>query len=89
LALGAEPSVVKRAVVVHGMRFAVIGLSVGLAGAMGSTQVLRSLLYEVTPRDPGALAGACLLLGAACLLASYIPARRVTQVDPAVALRGE
>ncbi len=89
MALGAEPSALKRTITLNGMRMAAVGLSAGLAGAIISTRVLRSLLYGVTPEDPGTLAGTCLLLGAACLLASYIPARRATLVDPVVALRGE
>jgi putative ABC transport system permease protein len=89
LALGAAPHRLRQSITIRGMRLAVIGLAAGLIAAVATTRVLQSLLFGVTPRDPRTFVAACILLGAACLLASYLPARRATQVDPAVALRGE
>ena len=65
------------------------GLVIGMAIALASGRVLRSLLYGVTPADPATLAGVALLLTAAALAASYLPARRALRVDPTVALRAE
>ena len=68
---------------------AAVGLAMGAVAAYGCMRVLRSLLFEVSPNDPLTFAGAILLLALACLLASYLPARRATLVDPVVALRSE
>jgi ABC-type antimicrobial peptide transport system permease subunit len=65
------------------------GTVIGLAGSLAVTRVLGSLLFEVRPTDPTALAAAAGLLVAVALLASYIPARRATRVDPLVALRAD
>jgi hypothetical protein len=89
LALGAEPLVLTRWITAQGMRLAVIGLTLGLITAAVSTRVLHSLLYDIKPGDPATFAAAAALLAGACLLATYIPARRTTAVDPAVALRSE
>jgi putative ABC transport system permease protein len=89
LALGAGRSDMARMVVSQGMRLAGIGLIVGLGGAFGLTRYLSKLLFEVKPTDPGTFAGVTLVLAAVALLASYIPARRATRVDPIIALRYE
>jgi len=89
LALGAEPARLKRWIALEGMRLAAIGLILGVLAAAASTRVLDSLLYGVKPGDPETFLAAAILLAAVCLLASYLPARRATAVDPAVALRGE
>lgn len=89
LALGAEPQQLKRWITGQGMRLAGAGLVAGGLAAAASTRVLQTLLFGITPGDPGTFAAASVLLAAACLLASYIPARRAIQVDPATALRGE
>jgi putative ABC transport system permease protein len=60
-----------------------------LAGAFGITRIIRSLLYKVTPTDPLSFAGVTLFLVGIAVLASYLPARRATTVDPIVALRNE
>jgi putative ABC transport system permease protein len=66
-----------------------IGLGLGLAGSLALTRVVESLLYQVKPTDPPTyLAVSALLMGVA-LLATYIPARRASRVDPLVALRWE
>jgi ABC-type antimicrobial peptide transport system permease subunit len=56
---------------------------------MASSRVLAGLLFQVQPIDPVALGAACLLLGVVALAAAYLPARRATRVDPAIALRSE
>jgi putative ABC transport system permease protein len=89
MALGAERRDVLRLVVGHGMVLTLIGMAIGLAGAFGSTRVLSSLLFGVRPTDLVTFAGVSTLLAAVALLASYIPARRATKVDPMVALRYE
>ena len=66
-----------------------IGLGLGLAGAVVVTGILRSLLYEVNPRDPMTFAVVTLLLVVVALAAACIPARRAARVDPVLALRAE
>ena len=66
-----------------------IGLGLGFVVALASTRVMRSLLYGVAANDVSTFAIVFVLLGAAALLASYIPARRAMKVDPMIALRYE
>ena len=87
MALGAEPSDVTKLVISHGGRLVAAGLILGLAGAWAATRLLKSLLYGVTATDPLTFAVVPLLLLAVALLASYIPARRASRIDPMVALR--
>ena len=89
MALGAKRKDVLRLVVGQGFKLALIGVAVGLGGALGLTRFLSSLLYDVRPTDPLTFGAVSFLLIAVALLASYIPARRATKVDPMVALRHE
>ncbi|MFI5208237.1 MAG: FtsX-like permease family protein, partial [Gemmatimonadales bacterium] len=89
LALGAARSDVVRLVLGRSMRLTGFGLLIGLVGAVGVGQALRSMLYGVGPRDPLTFAGVGLLLAAVALAASWLPARRAARVDPMIALRSE
>ncbi len=89
IALGAKQSDVLGLVVRQGVTLAAVGVVVGLAGAFGITRVIASLLYNVTPTDPLSFAGVALFLTLIAFVASYLPARRATTVDPIVALRNE
>jgi putative ABC transport system permease protein len=89
MALGAERRDLLGLVIRQGARLALIGVSAGLGGALALTRFLSSMLYDIKPTDPLTLLAVSLLLAAIALLASYIPARRATKVDPMVALRYE
>jgi ABC-type antimicrobial peptide transport system permease subunit len=89
MAVGAGPPQVVRAVVGEGLATAAAGLVLGALVALGLTRYLGSVLYEVSPTDPAGFAAASLGLGAAALVASWLPARRALSVDPAVVLRSE
>jgi predicted permease len=87
LALGATPTSVVQLVVGRGVVIAVAGGIVGIVGAHATTRVLRSLLYDVAPSDPATYVGIIVLLVAAVIVASWIPARQASRVAPAEALR--
>ena len=89
LALGAQTSDVLKLVVRNGMTLTLIGVAIGLAGALALTRLIGSLLFGVTPSDLTTFISASALLIVVALLACYIPARRATKVDPLVALRYE
>jgi putative ABC transport system permease protein len=89
VALGASRKQVLRLVVGQSLVLALIGIAVGLAGALVLTRYLRTLIFEISPRDPLTLVTIPALLLAVALAASYFPARRATRVDPMQALRYE
>jgi len=89
MALGAQTADVLYLVVRQGMMLVLIGIGVGLAGALGLNRVIASLLFGVNAADPTTFVAISLLLGFVALLACYIPARRATLVDPVQALRAE
>jgi putative ABC transport system permease protein len=89
LALGAPATGLLRNVLGHGLRLALAGSVIGVACALIFSRLLGALLYGVSPTDPETIAVVTLMLLAATLLASYIPARRATKIDPLVALRCE
>jgi|tagenome__1003787_1003787.scaffolds.fasta_scaffold20984049_5 putative ABC transport system permease protein len=89
VALGAQPGDVFRLVVRQGAALAAAGLAIGLVASWLLTPVLRSWLYEIEPSDPVTFVGVAIVLGAIALLATAIPARRATKVDPVLAMRAE
>ena len=86
-ALGASGLALLRMVIANGMTLTLVGLVLGLAGALGLTTLLRTLLFGVGARDPMTLASAAAILAMVALLASYVPARRAARMDPLAALR--
>jgi putative ABC transport system permease protein len=89
VALGASRGNVIGLIVWQGLRLAGAGILLGLIGAFGVTHIVASFLYNITPTDPLTFASASLFLIAVALLASYVPTRRATAVDPLIALRSE
>ena len=89
MALGAEPRHVVKLVVGRGMLLVLIGVAIGLAGALALTRLMSGLLFAVSPTDPLTFAGIPLLLAGVALGACLVPARRATRVDPMIALRSE
>jgi predicted permease len=89
LALGARPSSIMRLMLGEGLLLAAAGLAVGLAGAVASGRLLEGLLYGVGPHDTATLAAVAALLAGVAAMASYLPARRATKIDPTTALRTE
>jgi ABC-type lipoprotein release transport system permease subunit len=89
MALGAPQREVRRMFVRHGLVLIAIGVAFGLAAAIALTRLMSSLLFEVSPLDPITYAAVPVVLIAAALLASYLPARRATAIDPVDALRAE
>jgi predicted permease len=89
MALGAQSNEVLRMILKQGMSVIVLGLAVGIVCALAFSRVMRALLFETTVNDPLTFAGVALMFLAVGLAASYLPARRVTKVDPLIALRSE
>ncbi|MGB0034185.1 MAG: ABC transporter permease [Candidatus Acidiferrales bacterium] len=89
ITLGAQPFQVFRLVTGQGLRLALLGVAIGLAASLALTRVLRSFLYNVSAIDPVTYLVVAGILVAVGLLASYLPARRATRVDPLIAIRYE
>jgi putative ABC transport system permease protein len=89
VALGATASDVRRLVLREGVTPAAIGATAGLAGSLAVNRILQSQLVAVSPHDPLTLAGAIVTLAGVALIASHVPTRRATRIDPIVALRHE
>lgn len=89
MALGASPQQVRRMVVLQGMQLALVGVIIGVGSALGLTRLMSSLLFGVKPWDPGTIVLVAVLLSGVTWLATYLPARRASRVDPMVALRYE
>ena len=89
VALGAAARDVRRLVVGQAVRLTAFGIVLGVAGACAMGRILSSLLYQVSPLDLRVFGVVAVMLLAVAALASYLPARRATRVDPMVALRAE
>jgi len=89
MALGAQPAGLQSMFVRQGLVLAAVGAAIGLAAAVGLTRLMSSILFKTTALDPITYAGVSVLLILAAALASYVPARRATEVDPLEALRTE
>jgi putative ABC transport system permease protein len=89
MALGSTPGQLKSLVIRSGIKTALVGLLVGMAGAAALASGLRALLYGVGPLDPVVMGGVAALLLTVALVANYVPARRATRIDPIEALHNE
>jgi putative ABC transport system permease protein len=89
IALGAQPSKILGMILGQGLLLAALGVGIGLVGALAVTGLVKSLLFEVTPTDPATFVGVAVVLVAAAIMASYLPARRAAAIDPIEALRTE
>lgn len=89
IALGARSVQVLGLVLRQGLLYAGLGLGLGLVASLAAARLLGGFLYGVTPSDPVTFVGVGVVLGLVALVASYLPARRATRVDPVVALRAE
>src|SRR5205823_4381864 len=89
MALGAQPADVLKLVLQNAILQTLLGVAVGLAGALVLTHVIKSQLYGVGAADPATIGGVALLVLAVALFASWLPARRAARVDPMEALRYE
>ena len=89
IAIGAQARDVHQLVLSQGLRLAVIGVAIGALGAVATGRALAGMLYEVSPTDPLTLFAGAMLLLVVATVASAVPARRATKVDPMVALRYE
>jgi len=89
IALGAEPGRVAAAVLAQGVRYAALGVAIGLAGSFGVTRLMRTLVFGVNTTDPATFVGLSVFLIVVAGLASYLPARQAAKTDPMVALRAD
>ncbi len=89
MALGARAAEVSRMVVRQGGAVVLIGLAIGVIGALALTRVMEAILFNVSPTDPVTYIGVTVFLLAIGLLATYLPARRAAEVDPVEALRAD
>ena len=89
MAVGASPSDVLRMIVGGGMKLALLGVALGVGGALALSQLVKAMLFEVEPSDPASYAATAALLLVVAALACYIPARRAMRVDPMVTLQQE
>ena len=87
LALGARPSALLLLVVRQGVAWTVVGLSIGVAGSVGLSRYLNGVLFGITPADPTTFTVVSAMFLIVAILATFIPARRITRIDPLVALR--
>lgn len=89
MALGADRGTVLRMVIAQGLKLALLGVLLGVAGSLAMGRILTGFLYGVSPTDPATILGVAILLMLVAFVASYLPARRAVRVDPIMALRYE
>jgi ABC-type antimicrobial peptide transport system permease subunit len=89
MALGADGADLRKMVIRHGMSLAGLGILIGLAGALALSRLITTMLFGVYPNDPVSFAAIAALLAAIAFLATWLPARRATRIDPLAALRHE
>ena len=89
MALGADAGSVLRFIIRQGLMLSALGLVIGLIGAVASTRAVTSMLFQVRPNDPSIYLGVIFVTGMAALLATYVPAKRASKIDPLVAIREE
>jgi ABC-type antimicrobial peptide transport system permease subunit len=89
IALGASRSSVMRLVLAQGLGLTLVGLAVGLGGAIATARLLESVLFEVRPVDAGVYVAVALMLTLVAVAAGYLPARRASALDPAEMLKAE
>ncbi|MGH9708590.1 MAG: FtsX-like permease family protein, partial [Candidatus Acidiferrales bacterium] len=89
MALGAQPAGISRMILMEGMKFALIGVAVGLVAALALTRLMSQMIFGVGAFDPLTFAGVSILLIFIAMAACYIPARRAMRTDPMIALRYE
>jgi putative ABC transport system permease protein len=89
IALGAPPTAILRMILRQSLTLTALGVVIGAIGALATTGLLKSLLFQVAPTDPVTFTVVALVLIASALLASFLPARRAASIDPIVALRNE
>jgi putative ABC transport system permease protein len=89
IALGARPVNILGMILSHGLTLTLLGIAIGVTGAMALTGLVKSLLFEVPPTDVLTFCGVGLTLLAAAVIASYLPARRAAAINPNDALRSE
>jgi ABC-type antimicrobial peptide transport system permease subunit len=89
MALGADGGRVQRLVVSEGAVMVTVGGAIGICAALAATRVLHALLFDVSPYDPGTYAAVVVILAGTAMLASWIPARRASRVDPLSAIRAD
>ena len=87
MALGAESSRIKRMVLGQGLRVTLLGVGIGIVGAVATSRLMASLLFHVSPAEPAVLGGAALFMAVVAGIAAYVPARRATSVNPRNALQ--
>jgi ABC-type antimicrobial peptide transport system permease subunit len=89
MALGASPATVMRMVLGHGRRLTLVGIALGVAGALAVSRLMQQALFEVDPSEPLVYLAVSLVLLLVTECASWFPARRATRIDPVIALRTE